>query len=44
MSAHFQEINPNAAADAPVIKQIFAVLVGFAVITAVIAVTINIII
>ncbi len=34
-------INPNQAADAPVIKQIFAVLVGFAVVTAVIAVVIS---
>ena len=36
--------DPNASVDAPVKKQILMVLVGFAVMTAVIAVVINMII
>jgi hypothetical protein len=37
-------VDPNREADAPVKKQILMVLVGFAVMTAVIAVVINIVI
>ena len=37
-------VDPNALEDAPVKKQIMSVLIGFAVVTAVIAVAINMVV
>lgn len=42
MSSTYQD--PNAAEDAPVKKQIMTVLIGFAVVTAIIATVINMVI